>query len=736
MLLAAIAAVVAVLGGASPTGVGVVDAVYVGAAGGALALAGGRSRRWSWLASGLLALWATPTTLGRLVAIAALVVALYAVRRGRRRVFGATIGALLALVLGHLGSGPFHGSTVVYAAVAAGPMLVSGGLLMPAHRRRPIAAGLSIWAGGAALAGAVFALASMLAIGDVTDGIQRINDGFDLASDGDQTDAAVAFESASTSFGRARTKVSGFWTLPARLVPIVGQHVRAVQVVAGEGVALTDIAADAARSVDPDDVRLVDGGIDLGVIEDLQPVLDRTERSLERAHERVAAARSPWLIPPVDDRFGQLLAELSAAQPSARTAAAAVRELPEFLGSRGPVHWLVAITTPAEARGLGGLLGSWALVEADAGTLRILRIGRNEDINAALRARGVELEGPTQYVERWGRFRPNEFFQDVTLSPDLPMVAEVAADLFTKATDETVDGVIVVDPYAIAALLQLGGPIETEDLRLTSRTVVPYLLEEQYIDFDGDEAGRVEALAQLVDGAFDAITTGELPGPAAVADVLGPVVAQDRIGVWWADPASPSSVIDAAGLDGRFPVPEVDMVALVHQNAGQNKLDTHLRREVDYRLEIIDGDAAGTIAVTLHNDLSDLTLPDSIIANNDQGYPPGTNLARLTVHTGLDFRAARLDGAELVIDRELAFGHDAVTAVIEVPAGGSRTLEIDVGARTAIDGSAAYELLLPHQPLVNADRITLSVVVDGVRLDLPDEITLTEDTVLRPSGRS
>jgi len=725
--MAAVGAVFAILGGAAPTGIAFIDAAYVGAGGAALTLAAGRARRWTWLLSGLLALWFTPSTLGRIVAIAALVLALYAVQRGRRRAFGAIIGALLALVLGDLGGGPFLGATVIYAGLAALPIIGSGGRLMPAHWRRPIGVGLSIWAGAAGLASMIFALASLLAIGNVSDGIDAANTGFDMVSDGDQDGAARAFDSSSGSFESARSKVSGFWTLPARLVPIVGQHARAVQVVAGEGVALTDIAAAAARSVDPDDVRLVDGGIDLRLIEDLQPILDRTERALERAVDRVSDARSHWLVAPVDDRFEELLAELTDAQPSAHTAAVAVRELPEYLGTDGPVNWLVAITTPAEARGLGGLLGNWALVQADEGKITILQSGRNEDVNAALRARDVALSGPDQYLERWGRYEPNRFFQDVTLSPDLPMVGAVATELFTAATDQPVDGFIVVDPYAVAAILELSGPVATDEVTLSHRNVVAFLLEGQYVDYENDEIGRVRALSELVEGAFAALTSGELPGPNAVADILGPVVEQDRIGVWWADDTPADELIDVAGLDGSFPTASNDLVALVHQNAGQNKLDTHLRRQLDYQLEISGDRADGTISVTLHNDLTDLTLPDSIVANNDQGYPRGTNVVRLTVHTALTLQSATLDGQEIVIERQIAFGHDAITALIEVPAGESRTLVIGVGGDLP-DGP--YTLSLPHQPLVNDDEVTLSITIDGRPVELPASLVLRADTLL------
>lgn len=730
MLFAGAAAVLAALGGASPTGLQLIDWLYVGGAGATLAMAGARSRRVGWLGSGIIALWLAPSTAGRVAAIAALALALYAVRTGRRRYLGAVIGAAVAFVLGDLGNGPFVGATTLFALLAAAPILLSGARLMPDHWRRPVGLAISTSAAAAALATGVFALSGLLAIGDVGEGVDAATIGFDLVSDGEQDAAATAFSGASSSFDDARTKVSGFWTLPARLVPLVGQHVRAVQVVAGEGVALTDTAADTARSVDPDEVRLVDGRLDLGLLDDLQPVMDRAERAIERARDRVDGARSDWLISPLERRMSELIVDLDDAYPSARTATLAVHELPAMLGADGPVRWLVALTTPAEARGLGGLLGNWVVVEASDGAVEIVQSGRNEDINTLLRSRGVELAGPAQYLDRWGSFTPEEFFQDVTLSPDLPMVAEVTADLFEKATDTPIDGVVFLDPYALAAVVQLGGSIETDDLDLDAGAVVSFLLTQQYVEYVDDEIGRVVALNDLVEGAFASFTTGSLPGPRAVVDVLGPIVDQDRLGLWWSAGGKPADLITAAGLDGAWPdAADGDLLAVVHQNAGQNKLDTYLRRQVSYDLEVVDGQAEATITVTLHNELTDLTLPAAIIASNDQDYPLGTNVARVGVHTVLGLQEATLDGEALGMTRQTAFGHEAVTAVVEIPPGATRVLELRVRGPLDIARSE-YGLTLPAQPLVNVDTIEVSVTIDGLELGLPATIDLAQDRVL------
>lgn len=720
----------AALGGASPTGLTLIDAVYTGGAGATLAFAGGRSRRLAWLLSSTIALWVTPSSLGRVVSILAIVAVIYAVRTERRRVIGAFVGAALALVLGDLGAGPFHGATLLYAAVAASPILISGARLMPRSWQRPVVLAVSTAAAAAALATLVFGLAALLSMSDVSNGVDAANLGFDRASAGDQIEAGAAFDDAAAAFDRARGKVSGFWTLPARLVPVVAHHVRAIQVTAGEGVALSEAASDTARSVDPDDIRLVDGRLDLDLLDDLQPVLDRAERALVRAHERVTDTRSPWLLSPLAERMDRLLTELDDARPSAEAASLAVTHLPEMLGADGPVHWLIALTTPAEARGLGGLLGNWVVVRADNGTIEIVLSGRNEDVNDRLRSAEVALTAPEQYLERWGVFRPNEFFQDVTLSPDLPMVAEVAADLFEAAMGHPIDGVVVLDPYAVQAVLELGGPVEAGDRRLTADTLVPFVLTEQYVDFEDDELGRVLALGELVEGAFETFTSGALPGPRAVADAFGPIVEQDRLGVWWRDGEGPSELIDAAGLDGAWPdAAEADLVGLVHQNAGQNKLDTYLERALHYDVEITDGQAVATITATLHNRVTDLALPDAIVANNDQEFARGTNVVRLGIHTSLTSRSLAVDGVDVGFNRQPAFGGEVATVLVEVPAGETRVVELRVTGPVLTDGGG-YRLVVPHQPLVNQDIVSVSASIDGQPVDMGPPTTQRADLLL------
>jgi len=51
------------------------------------------------------------------------------------------------------------------------------------------------------------------------------------------------------------------------------------------------------------------------------------------------------------------------------------------------------------------------------------------------------------------------FWNNVTMSPDMPSVALAASDMYLQSGGRPVDGVIVADPYALQAVVTLTGPL-------------------------------------------------------------------------------------------------------------------------------------------------------------------------------------------------------------------------------------------------------------------------------------
>jgi len=371
------------------------------------------------------------------------------------------------------------------------------------------------------------------------------------------------------------------------------------------------------------------------------------------------------------------------------------------------------------------------VVEASGGQLSIVGAGRNTDLNRLLTDSDPQLRASTQYVERWGASSPEVFFQDVGLSPDLPTVGAVAADLYEQATGLSIEGVVTLDPYAMQALLTLTGPVSAGGLRLDASNVVPYILVDQYNEFEGDEAGREAALGALVTAAFDALTGTSLPGPRALADALGPVVEQDRLGVWWKAGGPVAELTALTGLDNAFPLANGDdLIGLVHQNAGQNKIDVYLQRRWTYTAEVDDGSVSATLLAEFINDAPGTGLSAAVIGSNDQGFDFGTNVALVHVHTALDLVEARIDGQVVVPTRQAAFDGEAIGVTLEIPPGASVTLEVSLQGQVNGD----YQLHLVQQPLVNPDTVSVDVTTDGEQSIFVVDEVLEQDLVLENGG--
>ncbi|MDH3706933.1 MAG: DUF4012 domain-containing protein, partial [Acidimicrobiia bacterium] len=480
-VVAASAVAAAVFTDARPTDLWLIDAMYRALFAGALAWIGSRTRRRMWpvlagasvlLASSWLALFA---------GVGATAAAVTTVRGPRNRLAGAVVGGVAGLVLldMHL-PGPEYLETAVAASVVA-PAAWSAWSVLPPPATRRIRRAATIVLGAVCASVALAVLAIVLAAGDLRTGVEASQKGLDAVRDGSVADARTQLDQAADDLGRASGWLTSPLAQPARLVPIAGQHVRAAQVTSAEASALTAAAADAASLVDTDRLRPIDGAVDLAAFDPAVAPLERLDLTVQRAITNLAAIESPWLLPPAAGPLAELRRGLDDIAPATEVAAVAARELPALLGREGTRDYLVLLTTPAEARGTGGFIGSWVIVRADQGRVTLAETGRASDINRALDNIDATLHAPLDYQARWARFDPAGHFQDITLSPDFPTVAGVAADL-VRQTGRQVDGVMAVDPLGLEALLAFTGPVPvpgTEQV-LNERNASSWLLTDQY----------------------------------------------------------------------------------------------------------------------------------------------------------------------------------------------------------------------------------------------------------------
>jgi hypothetical protein len=510
--------------------------------------------------------------------------------------------------------------------------------------------------------------------------------------------------------------------IPARLVPIFGQHVRAAQVISGQASALSESAASVTERVNPD-ALIMDGVINLEEVDEITPAVDAFAATTERAAQRIGETQSPWLIGPVSNRIDRASEILIPASGVINASAEALHVGSDLLGRDAPSNILLMFTTPAEARGAGGFVGHWALVQADAGSFDIIEQYRTHQLNELLELNDAVLRADAEYTDRYGRFQIERHIQDVTLSPDFPSVAPVAADLFTQATGARIDAVLSIDPYVVQQLLQFTGPLDrSEGQPLSGANAAQELIVEQYSRFDGDDSAREAELSELTETLIERLFASP-PDPITFATELAPLADQDRISLWLADDLD-GSIAERLGLAGGFPQNDGDLLGVVHQNAGQNKIDSFLERtmNVTTTLDPRTNKVEHNVTVTLDNSAPRAGLPDAILASNDQGLDPGTNRMILSAYSALPVISARIDGQDAPIASHTEFGHGVYSFVIALGPGDFATLELRIAG--SLDLSSGYNMTFVAQPLVESDDVSWHVLrVDDGEIEPPEGFT-------------
>ncbi|HEX4126752.1 MAG TPA: DUF4012 domain-containing protein [Acidimicrobiales bacterium] len=711
-LLVVAAATGGALAGCHPTGTPVLDPIYTAVFAAAVTWAAARAPRGTLLWLGVLAV---VMSRGWLVvpALAALLLAFAGVLPRRpNAILGALTGALAVQIVLRWPPMGFHGATALVAVVATAPCLVEAVRTLSAPTRRRVRR----WTFGLMALAIVVSIpvgvAALLAHSEISQGIDQAEGALGSIGNGTTAYGAAQLQEASADFGSAASSTDSWWTAAARLVPVVSQQRQAMGQASAVARDVTATAAAKAAGINYQQLRYSDGQLDLNRVSALARPIDDVDDQLTGAVAQLRSLQSGWLLEPVQSRLSQLDTKVFRAQASASLAAQLVQAAPSLLGGDGVRHYFIAFMTPAESRGLDGLIASYGELTADQGHLTLTVSGDIGTLNRALPKAGGHLTGPADYLARYGAFQPQKLFQDLSYAPDLPTVADVIKQLYPQAGGGPIDGVLALDPYGLAALIHLTGPIKVPGLgKLTAANTANELLQGQYSAFSESQQGAAHDYDQdALRIEFHKLTTGSLPGPRALSDALEPEVRQGRIAFWSFDKAD-QPVLFRLGLTGSFPAARGhDLLAVTTQNAANNKIDVYLQRSISDAVSYdpANGAVASKVSITLHNSAPAQGLPNEVIGSYPgSGLPPGTNETWLTLYSPLGLRAATVNGQVQGVKGMAELGVHAYSDYVEIPPEGSVTLTFDLAGVTT--PGLAYRLSLYNQPMVLPDADTVTV---------------------------
>jgi hypothetical protein len=559
----------------------------------------------------------------------------------------------------------------------------------------------------------------------------------------DQADPEAAqhhFQRASSLFTTASGRLDQPLASLGLAVPVVRQNLTASRELSAAGGRLAAVGSRLADEVDADRLRVVDGTVPIDRLAAMAPALDRSADDLERATAALTDLGSPVLLPPVGSAIDDGTEYVEDASERVALLHQVSQLLPAILGQDGPRRYFLAVQNNSESRPTGGFIGSFGELIAEGGRLRLERFDRIAELNTG--GDPDRALDASAYEQRYGRFQPDRTWQNVNLSPDFPTAAAVIADLYPKSGGQRIDGVIAVDPPALAALLRLTGPVEVRGwpTPLTEENVVPVLLHDSYLALPNPD--RVEFVGDAAEAVWDRLLSIPLGTSEEILDVVTPAVRGGHLQAWLASPEE-QSLVRRAGLDGALTAPRSDALLATTSNAGANKIDWFLRRRLRYDLTVSPrngrASVAGHLEIDLENGAPSSGLPPYVIgpAPSLPGAEPGDNRSYLSVYSSLGFQDATIDGQRAVLESGEELGRSVYATFLTVPAQSTRTLAMDLAGEVRLTDDGWYELDLGRQPLLHPDEVTVTLRAPrGYRIDDVDGLerqgrTATGEVVVR-----
>lgn len=494
------------------------------------------------------------------------------------------------------------------------------------------------------------------------------------------------------------------WRL-AELTPWIGGNLKVVGSIAASVHAVADDAvkplAQLAGTFDLAGLAPADGRIDVGMIASAAPAADAATAALTRADDGLADIASIDVIGPIADARAQYAQTVSDALIAVGALDRGAKLLPAMLGADGARDYLFLFLNNAELRAAGGIPGALTILHADDGALTLgQQVGSTEIPPFSPPVAGLPED--TQQV--WSA-NPARYIQDVTFTPQFPVSARLAAEMWRSHFSGTVDGVIATDPVALSYLLKATGPVTLADgEKLTAQNAVQLLLVDSYSRYP-DNTVQDAFFAQATNAVFTAVTSGKAD-PKALIAALARAGDEGRIRLWSAD-AGEQKLLEQTTLAGLIPTGVNAYGAYLGDSTG-GKMDAYLD------VKMANGQAACTarptsqVEVTLTNTApadAASTLPYRVTAGGVYGTPAGSITTVVAVYGPTDAAVVgvrRDDGDADYLSASEA-GHPLGKVTVRLAPGESTTLRFDfLGS-----AKASHETMtLDSTPMMTPIRVT------------------------------
>jgi len=295
---------------------------------------------------------------------------------------------------------------------------------------------------------------------------------------------------------------------------------------------------------------------------------------------------------------------------------AAVSAGPILAGTDKPKKYLVAFQNSAEARGTGGILGAYAIIQVSNGDIKIVKTGSNAELkwNTEL---GIKM--PDEFMRLYGK-NP-AIWQNSNLSPHFPYGAKIWMANWEKQFGGQLDGVIAVDPTALSYVLRATGEITLKSgEKITSENVVEETLKNAYERYEKDNDARKQYLVDIMNATAAKLTKGEY-SKVKMAKALRDGIKANRILIYSTNKDAQEKLA-AVKLGGELKLEANNEYRTVIQNIDASKLDYYLDRSVAIESKSCEKDRQTQVRIRVTNTLkTGVGLSPYVLTRADKGKP-------------------------------------------------------------------------------------------------------------------
>ncbi len=557
---------------------------------------------------------------------------------------------------------------------------------------------------------AVLGYQALTARAELTAGKREVARLKEAALAGEAATARARLDVLQGHAGSARRKLDGpLWSLAERL-PALGDDVVAARTVART---VDDLSRDVVPpllavldAVDPKELRVKGNQIAVRPLLDARPNLAKAEAGAQRADQALAAVPVTGLTGSVHGELASLRGQVAELADLTGKASAAADILPALLGADGKKTYFLAFQNNAEARGTGGLLGAYGILEAVDGRVRVTRLGSNQ-----------ELDNPPRMPVNLGKdFRAlygndARLWINANLSPHFPYAARIWLALWQRQHNQRLDGVIATDPVVMGYVLHATGPVRLAGgEQVTGANAAQLTMRDVYARYPtvADNDRRDEYLQRIAGAVFEQALSGR-SSPRALVRALARAAGERRLLVYSADPALQKKLA-AHPVAGIVPDGPAPYVGITVNSAVPSKLDYYLERSIRYTSSTCTATyRRSRVTATFRNAAPSRGLPQYVAFPPNQrpkalrGTPRGTNYVFVDVATtsASGLVRASVDGRRTRVIAAAERGHPVFRYKLVLEPGQKRTLVFDLQ-----EPIATGQPTVLRQPLVRPLTVT------------------------------